>query len=150
MTSEKNKGPVLEGDLVPLLVQDWVQYRRDLMTLEQKAQEKYDTTVVYLSSGALGISFAFVDNFIKEGSIQSVGWLIFAWVTWGLSVTMALGSFYTSAQAMRRTIKDIDAGKSLTRPGGWYDMVTIVLNLASGMLFLAGVVFLTTFIVVNL
>ena len=59
------------------------EYRSHLILAEQKAQEDYDKTVVFLSGGALGISFAFVKDFIGTGPMVSQNWLIWAWICWG-------------------------------------------------------------------
>jgi len=125
------------------------EYRQGLLELEQKAQEQYDRTVVYLSGGALGVSFAFVENFIKEGA-QSKAYLLTAWGSWGLSVTCALASFYFSALALRQTVEALDAGKKWPDARSWHDTATAVLNAASGLLFLLGVIMLTVFVWLNL
>jgi len=42
------------------------EYRTHLVAAEQKAQEDYDKTVISLSGGALGISFAFIVDCISK------------------------------------------------------------------------------------
>ena len=58
-------------------------YRQHLVLAAQKAQDDYDKTLLSLSGGALGVSFAFVDKFVKAGVVQNPRLLIFAWVCWG-------------------------------------------------------------------
>jgi hypothetical protein len=58
------------------------------------------------------VSFAFVTNFVDRRSMQGAGWLFAAWVSWGVSVTVALFSHLSSQWALRRAIKDLDAGTS--------------------------------------
>jgi hypothetical protein len=121
-------------------------YRKQLIALEQKAQEGYDKTVLSLSGGALGVSFAFVTNFVARGSMQASLWLVAAWILWAASVTATLGSYFTSHLALRRAITDFDSGRSYERPGGCYDVITLVLNAVGGLLFLVGVVLVAVFV----
>jgi len=121
-------------------------YRTQLTALEQKAQEGYDKTVLSLSGGALGVSFAFVTNFVERGSMQASGLLVGAWMCWAFSVTATLFSHWTSHLALRRAIRDLDSGSSPRRPSGWFDVLTANLNLLAGLLFLAGVVSVAYFV----
>jgi hypothetical protein len=121
-------------------------YRGQLTTLEQKTQEGYDKTVLSLSGGALGVSFAFVTNFVERGSMQASGLLVASWISWAVSVTATLASYFTSHLALRKAIRDVDSGKSVKRPGGWYDWITAGLNVTAGVLFLVGVVLVACFV----
>jgi len=127
------------------------EYRTLLMTLEQKAQEDFDKTVLTLSGGALGVSFAFVKDFVGQSPIQCP-WLLFgAWLAWGVSVTLVLVSFFSSNLALRKAIKQLDDDKIHSEhPGGVSDKITAFLNISSGILFLLGVVFSVFFVFYNL
>lgn len=125
------------------------EYRQGLLALEQKAQEQYDRTVVYLSAGALGVSFAFVQNFIDEAGAGSSFYLMAAWILWAVSVSASLASLYTSTRALRRTVEALDAGKE--RPDRtWHDSATGLLNPASGIFFFVGVIMMAVFVFQNL
>ena len=122
------------------------EYRRQLIALEQKAQESYDKTLLTLSGGALGLSFAFVTTLVQRGSMRVSGLLIGAWFSWALSLATTLTSHLTSQAAIRRAIKDFDSGRPVERPGGRYDLLTVVLNVGAGVLFIVGVVFAGFFV----
>jgi hypothetical protein len=134
------------------------EYRTHLVTTEQKAQEDYDKTVISLSGGALGISFAFIKDIIGNHPIISKEILVSGWVCWGLSITLVLASYFLSHLALREAIKQFDtAVKNLNvdeiysqRAGGWYSLITAVLNVLGGLLFLAGVMLITIFVWYNL
>jgi len=96
-----------EKELTP----EMQEYRRTLEKLEQDSQVDYDKAILALSGGALGISFAFFKDISARLPTTHASFLLVAWVCWAFSVTAALLSFYTSIQAMRKTIKQIDAGK---------------------------------------
>jgi hypothetical protein len=42
------------------------EYRAQLVAVQRKSEEAFDKTVVTLSGGALGVSFAFVTNFFPD------------------------------------------------------------------------------------
>ena len=60
------------------------EYRRLLQELENKAQDQYDKTVILLSTGALGISFAFLKEIVKLETAVMIHFLIGAWICWAL------------------------------------------------------------------
>jgi len=60
-------------------------------------------------------------------------------------------SFFFSNRALHKAIGQVDADSIYTqRPGGWYDRVTVALNIAGGLLFLCGVVSMVVFAVHNM
>jgi len=121
-----------------------------VQALEQKSQEQYDRTVIYLSGGALGISFTFVEKFIGESGAHWKVCLLSAWAVWGLSVTAALASFYFSALALRETAEAVSAGLKWPAAKSRFDSWTGFLNALSGVLFLGGVIMIIIFVALNL
>ncbi len=127
------------------------QYRAHLVAAEQKSQEEYDKTVVSLSGGALGISFVFLKDITGIGPIQHKGFLLIAWICWGVSITSVLFSFFASSLALRRALSQVDANKTYVEHiGGKFDHVTSVLNVIGGVLFFIGVVLIALFAWYNL
>ena len=59
------------------------EYRNWLIAAEQKAQEDFDKTVLSLSGGALGISFAFVKDIVGDQPLIKTKFLLTAWIAWG-------------------------------------------------------------------
>jgi hypothetical protein len=121
-------------------------YRSQLIALEQKAQESYDKTVLTLSGGALGVSFAFVSNFVERDSMVCPGLLFSAWVAWAFSLACALASHFASCLALRRAVQELDRDRSVQRPGRRYDRFTGFFNLTAGVLCVAGMLLLVTFV----
>jgi hypothetical protein len=134
------------------------EYRQLLIDGEQKAQESYDKTVLSLSGGALGISFAFVKDFIGVKTVNDPSWLLASWVFWGLSMFFVLLSFYASNQAMREGIRKVNSvisgadAKILneSQPGGRFDSLVGYLNFFGGLLFLFGILAIVVFVSQNL
>ena len=126
-------------------------YRQWLVVAEQKAQEDYDKTVLTLSGGALGISFAFVKDIVGDSPILHSSWLVLAWVFWALSTSAMLGSFFVSRLALRKAILQCDDGTIFCKPpGGFYTRLTRWLNGSGALLFLLGVCFMAAFVQTNI
>ena len=146
MTDEKAKDAGDKAEAV-----DYSEYRQHLMLAGQKSQDDYDKTTIALSGGALGISFAFLKDFLGSGPIDNVCLLLVSWIAWGASVAGVLASFYTSHLALRETMNQVDDGRiAKEKPGGVYTTITARLNLFAGILFLIGVFFMVWFMSVNL
>jgi len=128
------------------------EYRKLLVTAEQKSQEDFDKTVLSLSGGALGISFVFLKDVIGSNPIMSPTLLLIAWIAWGFSTFAVLTSFYLSRLALLHAISQVDAGTIYDeqQPGGVYSRLTAILNASGAILFLVGVLFITMFAGYNL
>ncbi len=124
-----------------------IEYRRLLQELENKSQEQYDKTVIMLSTGALGISFAFLKDIVNLDTAVVIWLLISAWVCWALSVTSVLLSFYSSKSALRKAIEDLDVGKEDNNSD---DKWTTKLNFCSGACFIIGLNFMIAFVISNI
>jgi len=129
---------------------DLKEYRNQLIDAEQKAQDNFDKTVLSLSSGALGISFVFLKDIVGD-TPASISLLMVAWISWALSSTSVLISFYMSHKALRHAIKQVDFNKIREEhPGSWYDKFTGFLNGFALILFVVGLFSMIWFIKMNL
>jgi hypothetical protein len=146
----------MEGSQVPAkrhapLTDEEIGYRDKLLELEAQSQDSFDKTLVSLSGGALGVSFAFVDKFLHAKPARSVVALEAAWSFWVLSLALVLSSHFISTLAMRRSVQQIDRREPLQdRMGGRYHSVLLFLNPASGVAFLAGLFCAGYFVAKNL
>lgn len=126
-------------------------YRAQLLDYAKQSQTSYDTTLITLSGGALGISFAFVNQFIGDDPMVNLPFLQTAWICWVVSLGAMLASFYTSNRALHDVVKAIDSGQPLdAKPGGRLDKVTAWLNGIAGVLFVVGVISMMSFALRNL
>lgn len=127
------------------------EYRTYLVTAQKKAQEDFDKTVLTLSGGALGISFAFVKDIIGTSPVILKELLLLSWTAWGISVACILFSFYFSNLAFRKAISQVDKNKAYDQPvGGLFSKATALLNALGAFLFLAGVVLIVIFASYNM
>jgi hypothetical protein len=129
----------------------WADHRKLLVAADQKSQEDFDKTVLALSGGALGISFAFLKDVIGTEPIHFSMLLVSAWSVWGLSMLCVLTSYFCSHMAIRRMITQIDEDTFHTQKkgGAWRD-VTATLNVLGAVFFVGGVLSITIFAAKNL
>jgi hypothetical protein len=132
------------------LTPDEREYRSKLIQLEQHSQDSADKTVIALASGALGISFAFIKQFVGNGVAKSSHLIAIAWVCWVLSLTLVLVGHYIAALAARAALTQFDARDDASRVGGGYDLALTVLNPAGIVAFVIGLIFAGVFVVKNL
>ena len=136
-------------------------YRELLESIAGDSQSSYDKAVLALSSGSLGVSFAFVTNFIKEEKIESSYLLLTSWVFWIFSVTAVLYSYYFSNKALNVAInqRDEQIDKQgdveiytieVANLGGLSNKATNVLNALSGASFVIGVLVMFYFVNLNM
>ena len=126
-------------------------YREGLAEGNRRMQGEYDKTVLTLSGGALGVSFAFVDKFITHRPILHDGLLVGAWTCWAASLFIVLVSYYMSGMSYRKAIKQTDAHVIRhQRPGGISTLIVSVCNAGSGLCFLGGVVLIILFVRYNM
>jgi len=127
------------------------EYRTSLVSVEQKAQEEFDKTILALSGGGLGISFAFVKDIVGPQPLAHSWLLLASWTMWALSVASVLFSFFTSNLALRKAIKQVDTDTIYEeRVGGGFDTITIILNGLGGVLFFTGLILQVIFVGFNL
>jgi len=127
------------------------EYRNHLILAEQKAQEDYDKTIIALSGGGLGISFAFLENVVGTNAIVSPNLLFSSWICWAVSILCILTSYFTSHLALRRAIQQVDDETIYEkRPGGYTDLITKFCNAAGGLLFFIGVILMALFVYKNI
>ena len=123
------------------------EYRKMLLDYEQRMQTTYDKAVMTLSGGALGISLTFIRDIADKASIKSEGWLLAAWVLWGLSVSMILASFFTSSLAFRKAVRQTDEKAIyIEHAGGRFNQITMWLNPVAGGCFFLGVIAIVIFV----
>lgn len=123
-------------------------YRRLLQELENKAQDEYDKTVIMLSTGALGLSFTFLKDIVNLKEAHSMYLMMGAWICWAISASSVLYSFYSSRQALRQEIEDLD--NEIERVNNHFDRLTGMLNFWSGTFFVVGLFFMIAFVKTNI
>jgi hypothetical protein len=120
-----------------------------LIQLEQKSQEAYDTAILTLSGGALGVTFTFITDLLGDKPPIDIYLLTSAWIAWAGSICAILSSHLFSCFAIRKARYEFGQGKQ-AELGGAITTTTSILNVIAGVSFVIGVVFMTFFAVNNL
>lgn len=124
-------------------------HREFLQQLEVQSQSAFDKSVMALSGGALGLSFAFVMDIVPLERATHIAFLLLAWAAWAISVACVLASHIFSTLALRKEIESLDREEDNVPSRRW-DRVTASCNWAGGLLFVVGVFALATFVCLNL
>ena len=122
-------------------------YRDLLQGLSIKSQEQYDKTLLTLSTGALGLSFAFIIDIVNISSATNINYLTGSWICLTLSILCILISFLSAKHALDKAIEAEDSGEVYESS---IDRLTSILNWMSAAFFVNGLIFLTVFIKLNL
>ncbi len=125
------------------------EWRKHLVSAEQKNQEDLDKALLSLSAGALGISFAFLKDIVGPGPVSAMGIVVSAWACWIISLTCVILSYYGSSFVLRREISIHDSGKPRDRGLELFRVITLGFNSLAGLLFVGGVVLMMAFVYVN-
>ena len=123
-------------------------YRDLLQELSVKSQEQYDKTVITLSTGALGLSFAFIKDVVDIKVASNIYFLTGSWICFTLSVLSVLLSFLASKHALDQAIIEEDNKEKITINRA--DLITTILNRLSAAFFIVGLVFMIVFVKLNL
>lgn len=133
-------------------------YRNQIFDADQKQQESFDKTLITLSGGALGITFAFIKDIIGSNPIICPILISIAWILWGLSLCSTLFSFYASHLSLTKLISEIDdvlKSKQVNNlfenfSNNPYRKITKFLNISSAILFALGVILTAIFSFLNI
>ncbi len=126
------------------------EYRKLLIANEQDAIDEFDKAIIALSGGALAISFAFIKDIVKPENMIETGWLLWAWVSWGMSIIFVVAAYYSSHVANYIAIKQVDEKKIYSEaPGRRANTVTLVLNPLAGIAFILGLILMVFFVSKN-
>jgi hypothetical protein len=127
-------------------------YRDQLTQAKIRSQEARDGAILTLSGGALGVSFAFIDHFVK-GQPHLPILLFIAWGCWATSLVLHIVNYRFSEQAFDWQIEQTDselADETVDRNAiNKSDKYVTRINLTVMLLFVFGVISLGSFVSVN-
>lgn len=131
-------------------------HRDSLVSTSLKSQEEFDKTILWLSSGGLGISFTFLKDLIQNEKIEFT-WLLTAWICWGFSILFVFASYKTSHMSLEQDISKLNDGLNngdLANLGaslgnGTFEKITKILNGLGIFLLFAGMASMISFTHIN-
>jgi hypothetical protein len=129
--------------------------REDLLDRQLSNSEKFDNAILTLSTGALGISLAFIKDIVPLKIAQNLWLLKASWWLFGLSIISTLASFVASQLGIRRQLKYaeeyyLNKKDEYLKKRNYPAILTDFLNYSSGILFIAAIIFTIFFVSSNL
>jgi len=111
MSKKKNKkditgSPMNTDDLILVkCIDPWKRYRDDIINQKLDLEKQIDKTVFAISSGALGISLAFLDKFSPPIEFKYLYFLLgFGWLCLVVTLIIQLFSFVSTAEKIKDSI----------------------------------------------
>jgi hypothetical protein len=134
--------------------QTYLDERKSLIVAEHDQSRLFDTTVITLASGALGLSLTFIRQIAPTYDKSTVSALYLGWFAFIASVLSTLASYRASQSALRRQRDILDQMHAASvdvpqSPANCAAILTSVLNWASLVFFILGTVMLTVFVILN-
>jgi hypothetical protein len=111
-----------------------------------KASAAFDKAVATMAAGGLALSITFVRDFAP--ALKDTWRLGVAWAALVGALLCSMASFFTSEQAHRHLVSQLEQDEDLTRDG--WGFATLILNVVAGLGVAAGAGFLAYFAYGNL
>lgn len=122
-----------------------------------KIIDKFESSLMKLSAGSFGLSFAFIDKFVDFNNAKNPVFLKISWVSFALCLVFSLCGFLFSANGRLKTIKNMwiryenevnkKNKKELKNHSDTLDSIFTILNL---LLFFSGIICLIIFVFKNI
>lgn len=124
-------------------------YVQELYKALYYSSEQFDKNVLLIASGALGISFAFIENLVDLNKAISKNILIHSWYWFAGVIFISLVSHFVSSLSIRWTVENINSN-SLENGRKRWNIGIRILNAIMIIGLLVGTVLLINFIQQNL
>lgn len=113
-----------------------------------ESSSQFDKQILFIASGALGISLAFIKDIVKLDIATNKNLLLLAWIFFGAVILICILSHYTSLKAINYRIENLYQKKDkISKRFDWWTQAFNILM----MLFLAsGLILLFIFIGINI
>lgn len=127
-------------------------YREFLLSEQSKSQAEFDKNILWLSSGALAVSFTFLKDLISTNQIEAPLLLAIAWICWLISIFSIFFSYHYSSLSLKQEVSRVDNGTNYDSPPAEekYAIYTLLLNRAGIVFLFSGIVFIIIFSSLNL
>lgn len=111
---------------------------------------EFDKSLTYISSGVLGVSYAFIDKVVPLKSCHFKGLLIQGWILLSIAIFLSLLGHYASVWVQKLLIRyalDIENKRKIYIKG---EIITQAINIGVMTLILIGSINILNFIKINL
>ena len=125
-----------------------VTFRKALEDMRIQSTNSYDKVLITVSGGALVASLSIVPNF-SQGQPVCKTTLVLAWITLTLTILCVGLSFFSSKQAARKAIAELDRRTDWFQPTDCWSDAIPWLNAIGGLSFVAGIILMIIFASAN-
>jgi len=115
-----------------------------ILEMRDYAEEQFDKLIVYLNSGALVLTIAFVKDITKITKETDTTLLILSWSSFVVSLLLILLSHKSALASTNYEIKEKE------RTSDCFDIITTILNWLSFLILITGLILFIIFISKNL
>jgi hypothetical protein len=113
-----------------------------------ESSSQFDKQALFIASGALGISLAFIKDIVKLETATNKVLLLLAWMFFGAVILICVLSHYTSLKAINYKIENLYQEKDkISKRFDWW---TRVFNIFMILLLTIGMILLFIFIGINI
>lgn len=133
----------------------YTSFREELVKKQNSNSENYDKSILTLASGGLGLSLAFIKDVVPIASVTCRTVLIQSWFLFVGAIVVTIVSFQTSQAAIRTSLDHAEKyylqrrDEYVNARNVWVN-VTDMLNILSGVLFVAAILWTAYFVAMNL
>lgn len=113
-----------------------------------ESSTQFDKQLLFVASGALGLSLAFIKDIVVLSKATNKELLLLSWISFGLVILINVISHYTSLKAINYKIENIYKKKD--RFSQSFNSVTKYFNIMMIVFLASGLVLLIVFIGINI
>jgi hypothetical protein len=130
------------------MAKDKSTYLEQLNKAYIQSSSQFDKQVLFIASGALGISLAFIKDVVKLEGATNKPLLLLAWISFGTVILICILSHYTSLKAINFKIEHVHQKTDKTSKR--FDFFTKLFNILMIVILAAGLILLNVFIGINI
>jgi len=130
------------------MAEDKNTYLEQLNKAYIESSSQFDKQVLFIASGALGISLAFIKDIVKLDVATNKPLLLLSWISFVAVILICILSHYTSLKAINFKIENINQKTDKTSKR--FDFFTKLFNVLMIVLLASGLVLLNVFIGINI
>lgn len=124
-------------------------YRQTLLESRSKSEDDFEKYITYISAGALGLSFSFIDKIVPLAEASHLWAMIVGWILLVLTLLGNLFSHFLSKKFTDKTLADfetidsdqlshnIDSRNNIIEGINVTTIITLVLGITAILLFVA-------------
>lgn len=129
---------------------EYVNYLREFLG---KKHQLFDRDILYISVGALTVTFSFIDKVVDIKSVDDKTLLFCSWICFAISILNCLIATHVNISRIRELLDSGVVGDELTVKGEKYrvrtNKIMQVFRMTSIVLISVGIIFLLLFVINN-